>query len=38
VAVAEVAYRHDLATVERPADLDALVRSHMYDPHYPSYA
>jgi len=38
VAVAEVAFRQDLATIERPADLDALVRSHMYDPHYPSYA
>ena len=37
-AVAEVAYRDGLATIERPADLAGHVRSRMYDPHYPSYA
>jgi malate dehydrogenase (oxaloacetate-decarboxylating)(NADP+) len=37
VAVAEVAFRDDLATIERPADLQTFVRSAMYDPHYPSY-
>jgi len=36
-AVAEVAFRENLATIERPADLHAFVRSRMYDPHYPSY-
>jgi len=38
VAVAEVAYRDGLATVERPADLLAHVRAQMYDPRYPAYA
>jgi malate dehydrogenase (oxaloacetate-decarboxylating)(NADP+) len=37
-AVAEVAFRRDLAEIERPADLLAYVRSQMYDPHYVSYA
>jgi len=36
-AVAEVAFRENLATIERPADLQAFVRAAMYDPHYPSY-
>ena len=33
-AVARVAYDADLASVPRPADLDAFVRDHMYDPAY----
>jgi malate dehydrogenase (oxaloacetate-decarboxylating)(NADP+) len=37
-AVAEVAYRDGLATIERPADLAGHVRAKMYDPRYPSYA
>jgi malate dehydrogenase (oxaloacetate-decarboxylating)(NADP+) len=37
-AVAEVAYRDGLATIERPADLASHVRAKMYDPRYPSYA
>jgi malate dehydrogenase (oxaloacetate-decarboxylating)(NADP+) len=36
VAVAEVAYQAGLARVPRPADLEAMVRSHVYDPHYPN--
>lgn len=36
-AVAEVAYAKGLATRPRPADILAEVRSHMYDPTYPSY-
>jgi malate dehydrogenase (oxaloacetate-decarboxylating)(NADP+) len=37
-AVAEVAFREGLATIERPADLAGHVRAQMYDPRYPSYA
>ncbi len=37
-AVAQVAYEHGLATVPKPADLLAFVRSRMYDPQYASYA
>jgi malate dehydrogenase (oxaloacetate-decarboxylating)(NADP+) len=37
-AVAEVAFREGLATIERPADLGSHVRAQMYDPRYPSYA
>jgi malate dehydrogenase (oxaloacetate-decarboxylating)(NADP+) len=33
-AVAEVAFRDKLATVARPADLLAFVKSRMYEPHY----
>ena len=36
-AVAEVAYRDGLATLERPGDLVEFMRSQMYDPHYVSY-
>jgi malate dehydrogenase (oxaloacetate-decarboxylating)(NADP+) len=36
-AVAEVAYRDGLATLERPDDLVEFMRSQMYDPHYVSY-
>lgn len=34
VAVAEVAFRRGLTRYERPADVMAMVRSHVYDPHY----
>ncbi len=37
-AVAEVAYDQGFATIPKPADLLAYVRSQMYDPHYASYA
>jgi len=37
-AVADVAYRSDLAGVERPADLLDYMRSQMYEPRYVSYA
>jgi malate dehydrogenase (oxaloacetate-decarboxylating)(NADP+) len=33
-AVAEVAFARNLASKSRPEDLQALVRAHMYDPHY----
>jgi len=36
VAVAEVAFRDDLADIERPDDLLAHIRSEMYDPSYTS--
>ncbi|RJR41163.1 MAG: NAD-dependent malic enzyme [Deltaproteobacteria bacterium] len=36
-AVAEVAYARDLATVPRPDDLPAFIKSLMYDPKYKSY-
>jgi malate dehydrogenase (oxaloacetate-decarboxylating)(NADP+) len=36
-AVAEVAFRNDLAEIERPADLLEFVREQMYDPRYVSY-
>lgn len=35
-AVAEVAYQRSLAGIPRPADLEAYMRSQMYDPHYQS--
>lgn len=38
VAVANIAYNRGLASHERPADLHADVRSHMYQPEYESYA
>jgi malate dehydrogenase (oxaloacetate-decarboxylating)(NADP+) len=34
IATARVAYDHDLASVPRPADLEAFVRAQMYDPTY----
>jgi malate dehydrogenase (oxaloacetate-decarboxylating)(NADP+) len=37
-AVADVAYRSDLAGMERPADLLDYMRSQMYEPRYVSYA
>jgi malate dehydrogenase (oxaloacetate-decarboxylating)(NADP+) len=36
-AVAEVAYRDDLATVDRPDDLVEFMQSQMYEPQYESY-
>ena len=36
-AVAEAAYRTGLAGTARPADLEAHMRSKMFDPHYESY-
>ncbi|MCG6876591.1 MAG: NAD-dependent malic enzyme [Betaproteobacteria bacterium] len=36
-AVAEVAFARGLAGVDRPADVQAYVRSQMYDPSYKSY-
>jgi len=36
-AVADVAYRGDLATRPRPADLPAYIKSLMYEPRYQSY-
>jgi malate dehydrogenase (oxaloacetate-decarboxylating)(NADP+) len=36
-AVAEIAYRDDLATIERPYDLDEYIHSQMYDARYVSY-
>jgi malate dehydrogenase (oxaloacetate-decarboxylating)(NADP+) len=36
-AVAEVAYERGLAETERPADLLAFVKSHMYEPVYRDY-
>jgi malate dehydrogenase (oxaloacetate-decarboxylating)(NADP+) len=38
VAVAEVAYNRDLAQVERPENLERLIRDTMYEPIYPVYA
>jgi malate dehydrogenase (oxaloacetate-decarboxylating)(NADP+) len=37
-AVAEVAYEQGHATVSRPPDLLAYVRSQMYEPRYATYA
>jgi malate dehydrogenase (oxaloacetate-decarboxylating)(NADP+) len=37
VAVAEIAWRDGLATIERPGDPLAFVRAQMYDPRYASY-
>jgi len=36
-AVAEVAYRDDLATLDRPDDLVEFMRTQMYDPRYTSF-
>jgi len=36
-AVAEVAYRHDLATKPRPGDILGYIKSLMYEPRYQSY-
>jgi malate dehydrogenase (oxaloacetate-decarboxylating)(NADP+) len=36
-AVAEVAFRHGLAGIERPADVLAFVRSTMWEPRYENY-
>ncbi|MFH2000642.1 MAG: NAD-dependent malic enzyme, partial [Planctomycetota bacterium] len=36
-AVAEVAYERGLASEERPEDLEAFIRSQMYNPRYHSY-
>jgi malate dehydrogenase (oxaloacetate-decarboxylating)(NADP+) len=36
-AVAEVAYRDGLATLQRPDDLVEFMRAQMYDPSYVSY-
>jgi malate dehydrogenase (oxaloacetate-decarboxylating)(NADP+) len=36
-AVAEAAYRTGLAGSARPADLEAHMRSRMFDPRYESY-
>jgi malate dehydrogenase (oxaloacetate-decarboxylating)(NADP+) len=38
IAVAEAAYANGLATVPRPDDLPAYVRSQMYEPYYEEYA
>ena len=37
VAVAEVAYRRDLATKPRPEDLSTYIKSLMYEPKYQNY-
>ncbi len=37
-AVAEIVYARGLATVPRPDDLLAHVKSHMYEPDYHHYA
>jgi malate dehydrogenase (oxaloacetate-decarboxylating)(NADP+) len=37
VSVAEVAFARGLASKSRPEDMLALVRAHVYDPHYPAY-
>ncbi len=36
-AVAEVAFRENLAGIDRPADLHELMQQQMYDGHYVSY-
>jgi malate dehydrogenase (oxaloacetate-decarboxylating)(NADP+) len=38
VAVAQVAWQSGLATKARPEEFTVYVRSHMYEPDYPSYA
>ncbi|MEQ1612463.1 MAG: malic enzyme-like NAD(P)-binding protein, partial [Hyphomicrobiaceae bacterium] len=35
--VARIAYARDLGTGAAPNDLMALVKSHMYEPHYVDY-
>jgi malate dehydrogenase (oxaloacetate-decarboxylating)(NADP+) len=37
-AVAEVAFRSDLAGMDRPVDLLDFMRSQMYEPRYATYA
>ena len=37
VAVAEEIYSSKLASIPRPADLEAHVKSHMFQPEYPDY-
>jgi malate dehydrogenase (oxaloacetate-decarboxylating)(NADP+) len=37
-AVAEVAYDQNLAGVPRPANMQAFIKAHMYEPYYPNYA
>lgn len=37
VAVAEVAYERGLARAQRPADIPALIQSHIYEPVYTTY-
>ena len=37
VAVAEVAFRADLACIERPADVEAYIRARTYQPRYLRY-
>ncbi len=37
VAVAELAYRDNLAQVPRPDDLEGFIRSQMFEPEYESY-
>jgi len=37
VAVAREAYERDLATGPRPADLELLIRAHVFEPSYRSY-
>ena len=37
VAVAESAFKHNLAQIERPADLMALVKATMWQPNYVNY-
>ena len=36
-SVAEVAFRNDLAGIERPDDVLEYIRSQMYEPDYASY-
>jgi malate dehydrogenase (oxaloacetate-decarboxylating)(NADP+) len=38
MAVAELAFEKGLAQGERPADLLALIKKHIYEPVYPNYA
>lgn len=38
VAVAEVAFERGLASKSRPEDMLSLVKAHVYDPRYPTYA
>jgi malate dehydrogenase (oxaloacetate-decarboxylating)(NADP+) len=36
--VAELIFARGLARVDKPADMNAFIRSHRYEPRYPSYA
>jgi malate dehydrogenase (oxaloacetate-decarboxylating)(NADP+) len=38
VAVADVAFERGLASKSRPEDMLSLVKAHVYDPRYPTYA